>query len=139
MTLNVSFLEALPARLEDLGIINPMSHSFTEYSTLVKISSLRDLILGTMSTLMKAKNEVHKQRKQLLSATKLRVKLSSSSLQCARDLAQEKGASSWLPICNHFKKMQINSLTFRVVLALRYGWQPSLSPTDCACGTNFHY
>ena len=62
----------------------------------------------------------------------------SGSLQRAMDLAQEKGASSWLtslPL-EEFG-FTLHKGAFRDAIALRYGWQPSYSPSNCACGTNF--
>ena len=54
------------------------------------------------------------------------------------DLAQEKGASSWLtslPL-EEFG-LTLHKGAFRDAIALRYGWQPLHTPTSCACGTNF--
>ena len=54
------------------------------------------------------------------------------------DLAQEKGASSWLtslPL-EEFR-FTLRKGAFRDAIALRYGWLPSLIPSTCACGSNF--
>lgn len=54
------------------------------------------------------------------------------------DLAQEKGASSWLtslPL-EEFS-FTLHKGAFRDALALRYGWLPSNIPTNCACGNQF--
>ena len=62
----------------------------------------------------------------------------TSSLQQAMDLAQEKGASSWLtslPV-EEFG-FTLHKGAFRDAIALEYGWQPSYSPSSCACGSNF--
>ena len=62
----------------------------------------------------------------------------SCLLQRAMDLAQEKGASSWLtslPL-EEFG-FTLHKGAFRDAVALRYGWQPSYSPSSCACGSNF--
>ena len=70
-------------------------------------------------------------------ATSLRDKI-TSSLQRAMDLTQEKGASSWLtslPL-EEFG-FSLHKGAFRDAIALRYGWQPSHSPSSCACGSNF--
>ena len=59
-------------------------------------------------------------------------------LQHAMELAQEKGASSWLntlPL-DEFG-FTLHKGSFRDALALRYGWQPSNTPTQCACGSHF--
>ena len=62
----------------------------------------------------------------------------SCSLQRAMDLAQEKGASSWLtslPL-EEFG-FTLHKGAFRDAVTLRYGWQPSYSPSSSACGSNF--
>ena len=54
------------------------------------------------------------------------------------DLAQEKGASSWLtslPL-EEFG-FSLHKGAFRDAIALRYGWLPQHTPTTCTCGTNF--
>ena len=54
------------------------------------------------------------------------------------DLAQEKGASTWLtslPL-EEFG-FSLHKGAFRDALALRYGWMPLNTPTNCACGTHF--
>ena len=53
-------------------------------------------------------------------------------------LAQEKGASSWLtslPI-EEFG-FTLHKRAFQDALALRYNWQPLQSPSTCGCGTGF--
>ena len=54
------------------------------------------------------------------------------------DLAQEKGASSWLAslILEEFG-FTLHKGAFRDAVVLRYGLQPSYSPSSCACGSNF--
>ena len=54
------------------------------------------------------------------------------------DLAQERGASSWLTILplEEFG-LTLHKGAFRDAIALRYGWQPALIPSTCACGTSF--
>ena len=54
------------------------------------------------------------------------------------DLAQEKGASSWLtPLPLEEFSFTLHKGAFRDAIALRYGWQPAYSPSSCACGSNF--
>ncbi len=56
----------------------------------------------------------------------------------AMELAQEKGASTWLsalPLNEH--GFTLHKSAFRDALALRYGWLPSKCPIHCACGKNF--
>ena len=62
----------------------------------------------------------------------------SSALQRAMDMASERGASIWLtvlPLDEH--RFALHKQAFRDVLALRYGWLPSMVPTHCACGQSF--
>ena len=54
------------------------------------------------------------------------------------DLAQERGASSWLTILSLEESgLTLHKGAFRDAIALRYGWQPALIPSTCACGTSF--
>ena len=54
------------------------------------------------------------------------------------NLVQERGASSWLTILplEEFG-LTLHKGAFRDAIALRYGWQPALIPSMCACGTSF--
>ena len=62
----------------------------------------------------------------------------SNSLQHAMDLAEEKGASSWLTsLPLEELGFTLHKHTFKDAIALRYGWQPLHTPTTCACGTTF--
>ena len=130
-------LLALPARLGGLGIVNPTKLSPSEHQASINISvPLRDLILETQ---INAKRDVHKQKrdKAIASAATLKVTIPKSR-QCAMDLAQERGASSWLTILplEEFG-LTLHKGAFRDAIALRYGWQPALIPSTCACGTSF--
>ena len=54
------------------------------------------------------------------------------------DLAQEKGASSWLASLTLEEfGFTLHKGAFRDAVVLRYGLQPSYSPSSCACGSNF--
>ena len=97
-------LFALPARLGGLGIVNPATSSSREFDASVSISApLSHLIKcqvteysgDTLAAQMGAKQEVRKQRQDILksSAATLKVTL-KASLKHAMDLAQEKGAST---------------------------------------------
>ena len=58
--------------------------------------------------------------------------------QRAMDLAQKRGASSWLTTLPLEKfGLTLHKGVFRDAIALRYGWQPALIPSTCACGTSF--
>ena len=53
-------------------------------------------------------------------------------------LAQEKGVSTWLtslPLEEFI--FSLHKEAFRDVIALRYGWLPSNTPTNCKCRTSF--
>ena len=59
-------------------------------------------------------------------------------MQLAMNLAQEKGASSWLtalPLEEH--GFTLHKSAFRDAMALRYGWTPSQIPSHCVCGQSF--
>ena len=86
-----------------------------------------------------AKSEVKTSRRNLEkdAAQAVRVML-PDSLQQAMDLAQEKGASSWLtslPIQEF--GFSLHKSAFRDAISLRYGWTPLHVPTHCACGESF--
>ena len=59
-------------------------------------------------------------------------------LQSCMELAQEKGASSWLSallIDSHV--FALHKSAFRDALCLRYGWLLENSPSHCSCGHQF--
>lgn len=145
---SVRELLGLPARLGGLGLVNPTKISSTQYNASVSISApLKDRILvqnqeyppdcidAQVDAKLAAQRLQHDSAKE--AATSLRDTV-SCSLQRAMDLAQEKGASSWLtslPL-DEFG-FTLHKGAFRDAVALRYGWQPSYSPSSCACGSNF--
>ena len=54
------------------------------------------------------------------------------------DLAQEKGASSWLTsLPTKEVGFALHKGTFHNALALRYNWQPLQIPSTCGCGAKF--
>ena len=62
---------------------------------------------------------------------------SATSLR-AIELAEEKGASSWLtaiPLREY--GFNLHKSAFRDAIALRYGWTPADLPTSCVCGSRF--
>ena len=92
-----------------------------------------------MADQLKAKAEIHKLKRQqpTLAANHLKQVL-PNPLKRAMDLAEEKGACSWLtslPI-EEFG-FTLHKGAFHDALALRYDWQPSRCPSNCACGTKF--
>ena len=141
-------LLALPPRLGGLGIINPTQLSQMEHPASVAVAApLRDLILeqsleytfGTLEAQMNAKTEVRRLRQEKLSSVAAQVRSDlPNSLQRSMDLAQEKGASSWLSALPREEfGYTLHKGAFRDALALRYGWLSSNTPTSCACGASF--
>ncbi len=88
---------------------------------------------------LNAKKEVRKQRRE--QATEAAQNLKEDlphTLKRAMELAQEKGASSWLtalPI-EEFG-FTLHKRAFQDALALRYNWQPQNCPATCGCGARF--
>ena len=65
-------------------------------------------------------------------------KSSTMTLLRAIELAEEKGASSWLtaiPLREY--GFNLHKSAFRDAIALRYGWTPVDLPTSCVCGSRF--
>ena len=61
-----------------------------------------------------------------------------TELQCARELARLKGASSWLtvlPVDEH--GFSLHKGDFRDAVCLCYGWPLPHLPTECICGASF--
>ena len=145
---NMRELLALPARHGGIALSDPTRRSRDEYKSSIKITSaLTEAILSQdpdysieiMSRQITGKQEVHVLNRQLSAdaATSLKESL-SSSLKKAMDLASEKGASNWLttlPI-EEFG-FTLHKGPFHDAMALRYDWQPSRIPTNCACGKKF--
>ena len=90
-----------------------------------------------MDAQTEAKLNVCKQRQEESRSLVSNIKSAlSDSLKHAVELGQEKGASMWLtslPLEEYGFSLH-KGATFRDVLALRYGWLPSI---NCPCGTNF--
>ena len=130
-------LLALPSRLGGIGVVNPVKLSESEYLDSKSVTKpLSDLILEENSTYSfdawdaqnRAKLEFYREKRQQLTieATILKSTL-PASLQHAMELAQEKGASSWLtalPV-EEFG-FALHKGAFHDALALRYGWPPTL-------------
>ena len=62
----------------------------------------------------------------------------SEKLPCHSEIAQEKGASSWL-IALPIKKFgfALHKSEFRDAICLRYNWSLDKLPTQCACSSSF--
>ena len=141
-------LFALPARLGGLGIVDLVGRSHKEFQASVSISAplchliesqQSDYPWETMDAQTEAKLNVRKQRREESRSLVSNIKSAlSDSLKHAVELAQEKGASTWLtslPL-EEFG-FSLHKGAFRDALALRYGWLPSNTPINCPCGTHF--
>lgn len=89
-----------------------------------------------MSTL-KSKCRAHNNRIAASGRKTLYDKL-PKELKRSMDIAQDRGASSWLsslPIREH--GFDLHKRAFHDALCLRYGWRPAHLPTHCICGATF--
>ena len=141
-------LFSLPARLGGLNIGNPSSFANEQFSASEQVTKpLVDLILSkeqtypyeTLVEQADAKTTIKTRRRQqgLEAATNIHISL-TPPMQLAMNLAQEKGASSWLtalPLEEH--GFTLHKSAFRDAMALRYGWTPSQIPSHCVCGQSF--
>ena len=145
---NLRHLLSLPARLGGIALTNPMSTAEAEFSASTKITDPLEKAVIEQSlelpheiteTQMRSRNEVRKLKRDQSKQDAERLKQSlPTSLQRSMDLAQEKGASTWfttLPIREF--GFNLHKGAFLDALALHYNWQPSRTPTTCACGRNF--
>ena len=143
----VRSLLSLPARLGGLGIPNLVSAAKDTHQTSKLITDpLKECITEnkayTQSVPTEQKNIKSmlrsKKRKALEEhADTLKKDLSSTQLRCL-DLAQEKGASTWLttlPLTAH--DFTLHKSAFKDALALRYGWPLKNTPSQCICGHQF--
>ena len=141
-------LLSLPSRLGGIALSDPVERSQTEFAASVKVTAPlteaillqdNDYSIEIMSAQILAKQEVHVHNRELSAAAASSLKGSlSSSLTRAMDLASEKGASNWLttlPI-DEFG-FALHKGAFHDAMALRYDWNPSRTPTNCACGKRF--
>ena len=141
-------LLALPTRLGGLAIVNPTKASLHEYAASTAIAGPLATQISTqcdeysyecIAAQISAKSELKtSKRTQEMEAASAVQNLLPGSLQRAMDLAQERGASSWLmslPIGE--LGFSLHKGAFRDALALRYGWSPLHTPTHCACGVSF--
>ena len=123
--------EIIRIQLVSLKVTEPLKDAILEYAPEYTYEILCDQLT--------AKADVHTSRRETSTAEANRVKQAlHDNLQRAMDLATEKGASSWLtslPI-DEFG-FALHKGAFHDALALRYGWQPARTPSNCTCGTKF--
>ena len=141
-------LLSLPARLGGIAISNPSNTAELEFNSSIQVTkALKEAILQqefhytseTLTEQTKARSEVQKLRRDKAEQASLLLKdFLPQSLKFSMELAQEKGASSWLtslPIEEY--GFSLHKSAFRDALALRYDWQPISAPSTCGCGAKF--
>ena len=141
-------LLALPARLGGLALANPVKLAEFEFYASSKITAplSQEIMSQTLrypdtiiERQIKEKTVTHQERRQLSNRLAQSIHESlTPSLKRSMDLAQEKGASSWLtslPIKEF--GFSLHKGAFRDALALRYNWEPSHLPAKCDCGKTF--
>ena len=127
----------LPAHLGGLGIMNP-----TKCATIYNNNSLQITAPLTMSSTREEMfpwhqcgTGIHQEARKIrkMESTNRGSKMftwwTSTKLQRAMDLGSEKGASGWLmtlPFAEH--NFALHKGSFRDVLCMWYGWQPSRMP-----------
>ena len=141
-------LLALPARLGGMALTNPTTQADNEFSASLKVTDpLKYAILkqsfeyagDVVNNQMEAKHDVCKLKREKgkQAADSVNQQL-SVTLKRAMDLAQERGASTWLttqPIQEF--GFTLHKSAFQDALALRYNWQLPRVPSTCACGSKF--
>ena len=140
-------LLSLPARLGGIGIVNPSksnhnldaSKKVTEPLQRAILSSSQVNSYETISQQHQNKQDVQRQLHDSQRLLQEEIKKSSTAtLLRAIELAEEKGASSWLtaiPLREY--GFNLHKSAFRDAIALRYGWTPVDLPTSCVCGSRF--
>ena len=141
-------LLGLPPRLGGMGITNPTTTSTQEYTASKFISLplcelIREQLLeypfDCIEAQTTAKKTVRQERDNSNKASVSSIREDApAALQRAMDLAQERGASSWLtslPLKEF--NLCLHKGAFWDAIALRYGWQPQNTPTHCSCGSSF--
>ena len=133
------YLFALPARLGGIAMTNPTSTKITEALTEATLHQDSQYSEKVVDCQLEAKSEVYKLIREQTRQNSEQVKESlTQSLKHSMDLAQEKGASSWLtslPI-EEFG-FALHKGAFRDALTLRYNWHPLHTPSTCGCGAKF--
>ena len=128
-------LLALPDRVGGLGLISPKKDAVSQFCTSVKVTTplveqslhqLKEYSLEAVQELLEIKNEIRHEKQTNL--TRMESSVSESlciTLKKAKELASEKGASSWfttLPIAEH--GFCLHKGAFCDALCLRYNWRP---------------
>ena len=141
-------LLSLPTHLGGMGLLNPTSISQQEYNSSQEVTApLVNCLINQLPEYTAEisiqqhlrKRDIHRRKRQITTnaAADLRANL-PPHLKFAMDLAQEKGASSWLnavPIKEY--GFLLHKGAFRDAIALRYGRLPQHLPASCPCGKPF--
>ena len=139
-------LVALPARMGGLGLTNPSEIAELEYSASIMVTRpLVDQIVAQshqspiQSVVRTLQQHAQKTRDDDLweRLTELQNSL-PEKIQRALELANEKGASSWLTVIP-VKDLDftLNKREFRGAIRLRYDWSIPDRPSVCVCGASF--
>ena len=136
-------LLGLPPRLGGMGITNPTTTSTQEYtaSSLCRSASLSESNCWSIPSTALRHRQLRRRWFDGSTTTATRPMYHPSApaaLQRAMDLAQERGASSWLmslPLKEF--NLCLHKDAFWDVITLRYSWQPENTPTHCSCGSSF--
>ena len=141
-------LLALPPRLGGVGVANPALQSASEFSASLQTTHPLVILIQNQcpeyplecidAQTDAKKNARHERQDQDRSRAQSIRSQAPPHLQRAIELAQEKGASSWLttvPLKEH--KFVLHKRALQDALALRYGWSLRGVPTHCACGALF--
>jgi len=139
---------ALPTRTGDLGLNNPVQEADIRFQTSVKVTApLVRLVLQqsrvypteAMAEVSEIKSKICQEKQSKLASTEASVfETLPNSLKRAKELASEKGASSWLTalsITDH--GFCLHKGAFHDAFCLRCKWTPPLLPSSCVCGSSF--
>ena len=137
---------ALPVRLGGLGIANPVTSAYHEYSASSYITqNLTEVIFNQEKDFTNYKiNEVHATIKDAKNIKDKRLQeeynkvIEEVDVKTKRvlELALEKGSGSWLTALP-IKSLGyiLNKQEFKDSISLRYGWKIPNTPSYCQCGS----
>ena len=135
-------LIALPVNLGGLNLPNPTLYCSDQFDASQKITApLVKQVLDQDNSQQQQSIDKVKAAVKAEKTTKLRDRASTimrqlpSPLQRNVQLAQEKGAPSWLSaILISAHGFSLTKAEFRDAIALRYGWPLQQMPSHCSCG-----
>ena len=125
-------LLALPTRTGGLGLNSPVREADIQFQTSVVTTPLVKLVLQqsrvyptkAMAELSEIKSKIRQEKQSELASTEVSVfETLPNSLKRVKELASEKGASSWLtalPITDH--GFRLHTGAFHDALCLRHKW-----------------